>query len=312
MVLRNRRPRFPMAKWSHFCPAWTGTCRTRHAKWCMAAFVAPYLSEYAEMDNDLSGCMDRIFTHDAPVKTGRPGDCVATQLGGFRAWDAARWTSPTPLCSSSSHCSTRDRLSSPAHRLDTMAGSRESKSSSSSGRRSAPAVARRDTVKVYGSSNVREWMESFDAVSGLCSSIATGGSAVWNRRDLLFALSTRGSPSFEAADHRGRRARGRASALGTAVTLGESAGTDCMPRGAHGLRFWGWKRSKWFLECQNWALFSCWQRPKKEEKRGKKKKKTGAAGAGTAPEAPERRRRRRRRKRKKVGTSLRPSNSVRV
>ena len=49
----------------------------------MAAFVAPYLSEYAEMDNDLSGCMDHIFTHDAPVKTGRPGACVATQLGRF-------------------------------------------------------------------------------------------------------------------------------------------------------------------------------------------------------------------------------------
>ena len=35
VVLRNRRPRFPMAKWSHFYPAWTGTCRTRHAKWCV-------------------------------------------------------------------------------------------------------------------------------------------------------------------------------------------------------------------------------------------------------------------------------------
>ena len=63
---------------------------------------------------------------------------------------------------------------------------------------------------------------------------------------------------------------------------------------------------------QKRALFSCWQRPKKEKKRGKKKKKTGAEGAGTAPEAPKRRRRRRRRKRKKVVTLLRPSNSVRV
>ena len=34
------------------------------------------------------------------------------------------------------------------------------------------------------------------------------------------------------------------------------------------------------------ALFSCWQRPKKEKKRGKKKKKTGAGGAEEAPKAP--------------------------
>ena len=51
---------------------------------------------------------------------------------------------------------------------------------------------------------------------------------------------------------------------------------------------------------------------KKRGKKREKQKKTGAEGAGAAPEAPERRRRRRRRKRKKVGTLLRPSNSVRV
>jgi hypothetical protein len=49
-----------------------------------------------------------------------------------------------------------------------------------------------------------------------------------------------------------------------------------------------------------------------KRKKEEKKKKTGAEGAGTAPEAPERRQRRRRRKRKKVGTLLRPSNSMRV
>ena len=212
--------------------------KVRCARNCgMAAFAAPYLSEYAEMDNDLGSCMDRILTHDALVKTGRPGDCVATQLGGFRGWDAARWTSPTPLCSSSSHCSTRDRFSSLAHRLVAMVGSKESKLSSSSGRCSAPAVARRDTVKVHGGSSVRDWMESFIAVSGPCSSIATGGSAVLDRRDLLFVLSTRGSPSFEPVNHHGRGARGRAFALGTAVTLGANAGTDHVARGARGLRF---------------------------------------------------------------------------
>ena len=63
----------------------------------MGVFAAPHLCEYAEMGNDLSGCMDRMLTENAPVKPGRPGDCLATRAGDDRGWNGAR---PTPFSSS--------------------------------------------------------------------------------------------------------------------------------------------------------------------------------------------------------------------
>ena len=61
----------------------------------MGVFAAPHLCEYAEMGNDLSGCMDRMLTENAPVKPGRPGDCLATRAGDDRGWNGARPTPPT-------------------------------------------------------------------------------------------------------------------------------------------------------------------------------------------------------------------------
>ena len=61
----------------------------------MVVFAAPQLREYAEMGNDLSSCMDRMRTDDAPVKTRHLGDSVATQTGGYRERNGARSTPPT-------------------------------------------------------------------------------------------------------------------------------------------------------------------------------------------------------------------------
>ena len=61
----------------------------------MGDFAAPHLCEYAEMGNDLSSCMDRMRTDDAPVKTRHLGDSVATQTGGYRERNGARSTPPT-------------------------------------------------------------------------------------------------------------------------------------------------------------------------------------------------------------------------
>ena len=62
----------------------------------MTGFAPAPLSEYAETRNDLCGCMGRILTDDAPVKTGRPGDGVGEQAGGSQRleWGALDASQP--------------------------------------------------------------------------------------------------------------------------------------------------------------------------------------------------------------------------